>query len=103
MASPNTPNPMRSESTSDASEIASAAERLLSRISNELIELEPGFGLDSDLFGAGLDSMAIMQVLLIVEEEFGVKLPDASIKRETFSTARRIAEAVLAPESQTGW
>jgi len=72
------------------------ADRLLGRIRVELIELESEFGPDSDLFDAGLDSMAIMQVILMIEEEFGVKLPDAAIKRETFTTANRIAAAVTA-------
>lgn len=70
------------------------AARLLSRIRAEILELEPAFGAEDDLFHAGLDSMAIMQVILILEEEFGVKLPDCAIKRETFATARSIATVV---------
>lgn len=70
--------------------------RLLERIRAELLEIGAGFGIDDDLFHAGLDSMAIMQVIMILEEEFGAKLPDRLIKRETFATARAVAGAVIA-------
>ena len=92
MPSLTTQNHVPSESPADLA----AAENLLRRIRNELLELDASFDVDSDLFDAGLDSMAIMQVLLIVEEEFGVQLPDRLVKRETFATARRIAAVVLA-------
>jgi acyl carrier protein len=86
--------PACSEVSATSPQVTETAQRLLTRIRAELLELDADFGLDSDLFNAGLDSMAIMQVILIVEEEFGATLPDCSIKRETFSTARRIAEAI---------
>ena len=74
------------------------AEQLLARIRSDLLETDAAFGIDSDLFAAGLDSMAIMQLTLIIEEEFGVALPDRLITRATFATARGIAEALLAAE-----
>ena len=40
-----------------------------------MLQTPPGFGTESDLFAAGLDSMAIMQLLLLLEERFGVSLP----------------------------
>ena len=89
------PHPTPSEAIASLPEVAQVAERLLDRIRSELLDLDAAFGVDSDLFHAGLDSMAIMQVILIVEEEFGAKLPDGSIKREVFATVRRIAEAVI--------
>lgn len=70
------------------------AERLLARIRADLLETGTDFGIDSDLFAAGLDSMSIMQLSLIIEEEFGTQMPDRLITRETFSTARQIAAAI---------
>jgi acyl carrier protein len=78
-----------------STEISKAAEQILASIRSDLLELEPAFSVDDDLFSAGLDSMSIMQVILLVEENFAIKIPDALIKRETFSSARCIAEAVL--------
>jgi len=73
----------------------SIAERLLIRIRADLLETGADFGIDSDLFAAGLDSMSIMQLTLLIEEEFGAHLPDRLITRETFATARQIAAAIL--------
>lgn len=70
------------------------AARLLGHIGSDLLEGGESFGLDSDLFAAGLDSMTIMQLILFIEEEFAVTLPDSAITRATFSTARHIAEAI---------
>ena len=77
------------------------ATRLLGRIRSELLELDGTFGGDSDLFAAGLDSMAIRQLVLMLEDEFTVKLPDCSITRTTFATARQIAEAVATARTQS--
>jgi acyl carrier protein len=69
--------------------------RLLEIVSTEI--LAPGFPVDedADLFEAGLDSMGIMQLLLRIETEFGVRLRLADVTREKFSTVRKIS-AVLA-------
>lgn len=87
--------PVCSKAIASSPEVTQVAERLLTRIRSEVLELDASFDLDADLFNAGLDSMAIMQVILIIEEEFSAKLPDSAIKRETFATARRLAQAVI--------
>ena len=84
--------------TTDTMQLAT---RLLARIRSELLELDGAFGVDSDLFAAGLDSMAIMQLILMLEDECNVKLPDCSITRATFATARQIAEAVGAARAKS--
>lgn len=61
-------------------------ERLLQVIGDRVLSLDPSFGPDDDLYAAGLDSMAIMQLLLVVEEEFGVSLPVESVSRKNLST-----------------
>jgi acyl carrier protein len=53
----------------------------------------------SDLFAAGLDSMGIMQLLLSIEDRFGVAIDPADLSRENFSTAGKIA--ALVAERQT--
>ena len=50
--------------------------------------------LEDDLFEAGLDSMAIMQLLLLIEENFGVDIPASELSRENFSTAKAIAQLI---------
>lgn len=67
-------------------------------IDGQLIELSPGFGSNEDLFEAGLDSMAIMQLLLMIEETFGVVIPMGEVTRENFHTTAAIARLVIAKQ-----
>lgn len=69
-------------------------ERLLRLISTSLLVVEEGFGPRDDLFAAGLDSMAIMQLLLLIEEEMGVVIPAESVSRENFATVETLARLV---------
>jgi acyl carrier protein len=45
-------------------------------------------------YEAGLDSMAIMQLLILVEEEFGVNIPESDLTRENFSNIRHLAHLI---------
>jgi acyl carrier protein len=49
----------------------------------------------SDLFALGLDSLAMMQLLLHIEREFHLRIPAAEITRERFSTPLRLSEWLL--------
>ncbi len=52
--------------------------QLVQLVSKRLLETRPGFNEDSNLYDSGLDSMAIMQLLILIEEEYGVALPDGT-------------------------
>lgn len=71
-------------------------QRVLDLLRDEVLQTPPGFTADSDLFAAGLDSMAIMQLLLLLEERFGVSIPVESVSRENFRSARSIAALLAA-------
>lgn len=47
---------------------------------------------DSDLFALGLDSLAMMQLLLHLERRFALSIPPAEITRDRFMTPARMAE-----------
>ena len=68
--------------------------KLVTMISERLLETQPGFDADSNLYEAGLDSMALMQLLIIVEEEYGVSIPEADLTRQNFSTTRHLAQLI---------
>jgi len=55
--------------------------------------LEPQEALtpDTDLFSMGLDSMAMMQLLLLIEERFRLTINPAEMTRERFATAGALA------------
>lgn len=60
----------------------------------EVLGTEEALTPQSDLFAAGLDSMGIMQLLLAIEDRFGVAMDPADLSRENFSTAEKIAALI---------
>lgn len=61
-------------------------------VEHELLEACELVQADSDLFALGLDSMAMMQLLLHLERDCQITIPVAEITRERFSTPKRLAE-----------
>mgnify|MGYP003830287511 CR=1 FL=1 len=59
-----------------------------------MIELDPGFPVDGDLFSAGLDSMAVMQLVVVAEEKFGVVLGPEDMTRANLSTPESLAALI---------
>lgn len=70
--------------------------KLLAIISNDILEIPPGFTSSDDLFEAGLDSMSIMRLLIQVESAFGCRIPVAQVNRENFSSVSKIATLIPA-------
>ena len=67
---------------------------LLELIRTDVLDTAEPLTPQSDLFAAGLDSMGIMQLLLAIEDRFGVAMDPADLSRENFSTAEKIAALV---------
>jgi acyl carrier protein len=63
-------------------------QKLKSYIFQELVFIEDpeSFGEEEDLLQAGLDSMAIIRLVLFIENEFGVVLPDDELAPENLQT-----------------
>lgn len=49
---------------------------------------------DSDLYNAGLTSLATVGVMLALEEAFDIEFPDSMLGRKTFGSIGAIADAV---------
>jgi len=49
---------------------------------------------DADLYAAGLSSLATVHVMLAIEDEFGVEIPDHMLTRRLFSSIDSLAAAV---------
>jgi acyl carrier protein len=49
---------------------------------------------NADLFAAGLDSLAIVNVLMRLEDQFDIELPDEMLQRKSFSTIATIDSVV---------
>lgn len=49
---------------------------------------------DSDLYTAGLTSLATVGLMLALEDNFNVEFPDSMLSRKTFGSIESILEAV---------
>ena len=69
-------------------------QRLKDIISGEILEVGPEFDEHSNLYDAGLDSMATMQLLVKIEQTFGVQLPASKLTKENLSTISKLASII---------
>ena len=49
---------------------------------------------DANLFTAGMTSLASVEVILALEEKFGIEFPDQMMHRKTFSSVAAIEAAI---------
>lgn len=59
---------------------------LLEVLSKEILENIPDLDERTNLFEAGMDSLGTMQLLVRIEQRFGIQLPAALLTRENAST-----------------
>lgn len=67
---------------------------LLDLVRDRLLDLPPAFGPTDPLASAGLDSMAVMQLLLLLEERFGIWLPEGDLAPENLESLRALARVL---------
>lgn len=77
-------------------------ENIRALIAENLVELPEDFAPEADLFAAGLDSMAIMQLLLLLEEQCGARIPMGEVTGENFGSTAAIARLVAAKSGGDG-
>ena len=51
-------------------------------------------GDEGDLFAAGMDSLAVVDIMMAIEEQFGIEIPDALLNRRTFSSVAALDRAM---------
>ncbi|HEX8310640.1 MAG TPA: acyl carrier protein [Chthoniobacteraceae bacterium] len=69
-------------------------QQLVTLIGERLLEPSGEFSAGSNLYDAGLDSMAIMQLLILIEQEYGVAIPDNDLTRHQLSSVRNLATLI---------
>jgi len=67
---------------------------LLALVEEHLLDGRGRLEATSPLSDAGLDSMAVMQLLLLIEDRFALWLPEADLTHENFASIRSLAQAV---------
>jgi acyl carrier protein len=56
---------------------------------------------DDDLEMAGLDSMALLKILLFIEAEFGFWIPDEDLEKDIIRSARALATYICRCRSRS--
>lgn len=59
-----------------------------------VLELDWDFPEDGDLFTAGLDSMAVMQLVVAVEDRFGIELGPEDLTKAHLATPTTLAALI---------
>ena len=70
--------------------------QLVVLLRERLLETPHPFDATTDLYSLGMDSMTIMQLLILIEEEYGVALPESGLTKQNFTTVRQLARLILA-------
>jgi acyl carrier protein len=69
----------------------------LRRILSESARLDvpvDSLGDSDDLYAAGLSSLATVHVMLAIEDEFGIEIPDRMLTRRLFSSIDALAASI---------
>ena len=61
-------------------------------VDQQIVDASEPLTADSDLFACGMDSLAMMQLLLHLERVFAVRVAPEEMTRERFATAGNLAE-----------
>lgn len=64
---------------------------------HQIVEVTEPLTPESDLFSHGLDSLAMMQLMLHLEREFGVRISPSEMTRNHFATATVLARWLSHP------
>ena len=57
-------------------------------------ELETKLELSQDLFANGLDSLGVLRLLAMLEDEFSIVIPDEELVLENFQTPKNLVDLV---------
>ena len=64
---------------------------LLQWLGREIFDPSVQLGPETDLIGAGFDSMSLVRLFLFVEESYGAQIPEAEITEEVLADVRSLA------------
>jgi len=69
--------------------------RVFEILRDELLDVDDGFTPQSDLVAAGLDSLAVTQLMLSIEQSTGVWVDESLLTPENLASAEALAACVL--------
>ena len=79
------------------------AEEVVAMLSEEgIVDLPADFPVDGDLFAEGMDSMAVMQLIVVAEERFGAIIGPEDASRENLATPTDLARLIALKSGGAG-
>jgi acyl carrier protein len=72
------------------------AQRIVEILRDEILDVDERFTQTSDLVEAGLDSLAVTQLLLALEESTGIWVDESLLTPENLASAEALAACVAA-------
>lgn len=69
---------------------------------NSEIEVTGAVGNDEDLFELGMQSLDCVRILVAVEDEFEIELPNERIERSMFATVANLSATIAEFQEQAG-
>ena len=69
-------------------------QRIFEILRDDILSVSSEFTVDSDLMDAGLESMAVTQLMLAIEESTGVWVDESLLTPENLASARSLAACV---------
>ena len=69
-------------------------QRICEIVRDELLEVDDGFTPQSNLIDAGLDSLALTQLLLAIEESTGVWVDESLMTEENVASSETLAACI---------
>ena len=82
--------------TNDVKPVYILAADLLSFIRSGILAADVDFSFDTPLEKVGIDSFSLLEILLYLEREHGIFIPDEDLAPDNISTVGRIAETACA-------
>jgi len=74
---------------------------LLSEVAR--LRADPGqLRAEDDLYAAGLSSLATVDLMLAIEDRFGIEFPEDRLNRRTFGSIAALSDAVLEAQGTAG-
>lgn len=77
-------------------------QRIFEVLRDELLDVSPGFTPQSNLVEAGLDSLAVTQLMLSIEESTGFWVDESMLTPENLESAETLAACVHEQLEQNG-
>jgi len=73
---------------------------LVSFLKNEIFDASVTLETDTDLFESGFDSFSLIKLIVFMEKNFRIHIPDEKITEETFRSINSLSELVYAFQQQ---